>query len=502
MESSQASSYNQILKSTTIIGGSTVINTFLGVVRTKILAILLGPSGIGLIGVYSSITEFVGFLAALGIGSSGVRQIAEADGKGNQEKIARTIITMRRVALILGLLGTIALFAFAMPLSLITFGDTEHTVALALLSATIFLGAISASQRALLQGLRRIPDLAMLTILSAVFATVLSIPIIYFWRQKGIVPFFIVLASTGTLASWWYARKVEIMKIRVPWREVWRESKGLLSLGLVFMSAGVMAAGAEYLIRVIIVRYLSLDAAGLYQAAATLATLYIGIILNSMGTDFYPRLTAAAHDNMTCNRLVNEQTEIGLLLAGPGALFTLTFAPLMLQILYSSEFVSAFNVLQWYIVGTFLRVVLCPIRLIMPARGEGALLFWTELAFNTVQIALVWLGVLQFGLLGVGIAYFVLHIFYLLLVYYTGRRLSGFRWSGRSLHLGLISFSSVTFALILPYLMSTIWVMIIGSILTVIFGIYSLKLLYTIVGAGKITAYVQKIKIRLGIAAK
>jgi PST family polysaccharide transporter len=221
-----------------------------------------------------------------------------------------------------------------------------------------------------------------------------------------------------------------------------------------------------------------------------------------MGTDFYPRLTAAAHDNMTCNRLVNEQTEIGLLLAGPGALFTLTFAPLMLQILYSSEFVSAFNVLQWYIVGTFLRVVLCPIRLIMPARGEGALLFWTELAFNTVQIALVWLGVLQFGLLGVGIAYFVLHIFYLLLVYYTGRRLSGFRWSGRSLHLGLISFSSVTFALILPYLMSTIWVMIIGSILTVIFGIYSLKLLYTIVGAGKITAYVQKIKIRLGIAAK
>lgn len=44
----------------------------------------------------------------------------------------------------------------------------------------------------------------------------------------------------------------------------------------------------------IVVRSLGLDAAGLFQAAATLSTLYIGVILTAMGADFYPRLTAVA----------------------------------------------------------------------------------------------------------------------------------------------------------------------------------------------------------------
>lgn len=76
-----------------------------------------------------------------------------------------------------------------------------------------------------------------------------------------------------------------------------------------------------------------------------------------MGTDFYPRLTAVAEDNAQCNRLVNEQTEVGLLLAGPGILATLALAPLVLVIFYSSRFVAAVGVLRWICLGTLLQVV-------------------------------------------------------------------------------------------------------------------------------------------------
>ena len=57
-----------------------------------------------------------------------------------------------------------------------------------------------------------------------------------------------------------------------------------------------------------------------------------------MGADFYPRLTAVADDHKECNRLVNEQAEVGLLLAGPGVIATLTFAPLVIWLFYSSAF--------------------------------------------------------------------------------------------------------------------------------------------------------------------
>src|SRR5208283_1417758 len=110
------------------------------------------------------------------------------------------------------------------------------------------------------------------------------------------------------------------------WAQVRDEAAGLLKLGFAFMASGLLTLGAAYAIRVLVVHKLGLAAAGLYQSAWTLGGLYVGFILQSMGADFYPRLTAIAGDDRECNRLVNEQAQVSLLLAGPGIIGTLTLA--------------------------------------------------------------------------------------------------------------------------------------------------------------------------------
>jgi PST family polysaccharide transporter len=82
------SSHRQILKSSAIIGGSTVITIGLRIVRTKVMAILLGPAGIGLEGILDSIIQLARTMACLGLESSGVRQIAEVNGKSDQRIVA------------------------------------------------------------------------------------------------------------------------------------------------------------------------------------------------------------------------------------------------------------------------------------------------------------------------------------------------------------------------------------------------------------------------------
>jgi len=82
------STHTQILKSTAIIGGASVINVLFAIVRNKAMAVLLGPQGVGLMGLYSSIADLTQTLAALGIQDSGVRQIAEAAGTGDGQRIA------------------------------------------------------------------------------------------------------------------------------------------------------------------------------------------------------------------------------------------------------------------------------------------------------------------------------------------------------------------------------------------------------------------------------
>ena len=148
--------------------------------------------------------------------------------------------------------------------------------------------------------------------------------------------------------------------------------------------------GAAYAVRIMIVRRVGFDAAGLYQSAWTLGGLYVGFILQAMGADFYPRLTAVIRDRTECNRLVNEQTEVSLLLAGPGMIATLTFAPLVVSLLYSSAFGAAVDVLRWICLGATLQVITWPMGFIIVAEGRQGIFFWSEVAYTVIHLGVAW----------------------------------------------------------------------------------------------------------------
>jgi PST family polysaccharide transporter len=296
-------------------------------VRTKLVAVLLGPSGVGLVGLYVSATQLIGTLAGLGIDSSGVREVAEAHGGGNGEHIARTVKTLRRACWVTGISGWLLTAAFSYPLSVWTFGSSERARGIAVLGATLLLSAIYGGQIALIKGTRRIGDLARLSVLGAISGTVLAVGLYAWLGEKGIVA---VLTSTAAInlgLPWFFARKIPVAPVAITWPETLGNSKRMVKLGLAFTCSGVSGAAVELAIRATIIRELGINSNGIYQAAWAMSGMFGGFITGAMGIDFYPRLTAAATNHEQASRLVNEQTEIGILLALPGLLATLAFAP-------------------------------------------------------------------------------------------------------------------------------------------------------------------------------
>lgn len=476
-------SYGQILKSSSIVGGSQGVRIAITMVQVKILAVLLGPMGIGLVGLYQSAMGIAGTIFGMGIGASGVREVSKAAASGNQLKIARTIATLRRVAVIFGALGMAVVFLFRNAISQVTFGNIDHADAFAILSVTLLFASVTSGQTALVQGMRRIGDLAKLSMLGAFWGLVFGVPVIYFWRQDGIAPYLVAVSVTAILSSWWYARKIPVHKVSSSPMEIIKQARGLISLGMMLMFSGLMSSLVFYLIRVMVVRQFGVEAAGLYHAAAQLSNVYIGFILAAMGMDFYPRLTAAAEDNSGCNRLVNEQAEIGLLMAAPGLLATLTFAPLVLAIFYSSKFSPAYDILQWQILGTFLRVVSWPLGFTLLAKGRGKLYFITQLSANTVHIAFFWAGIHLFGLEGAGIAFFGLYVFYLILMMAVVKKLTGFTWSINVLHFAVVIIPAAFTTHLIPRFLPRAWAMAAGVILTLAMGLYCLWKLHGLVGS-------------------
>jgi PST family polysaccharide transporter len=487
------SSYKQILKSSAVIGGSSIVNILLGIVRTKAMAMLLGPAGIGLMGTYNAVTDMVRAVAGMGVGDSGVRQIAEGVGTGNQLRIARSVVTLRRVVFVLGVAGALVLFVFSGPVCRMTFGNTEHVVPMAVLSITILFAAVTGGQAALIQGMRQIGNLARISVIGGVVGTVFSIPIVYFLGERGIVPSLVCVSAMSIVTSWWYARKIRVASVAVKWAETWSDAVPLLRLGFVFLAGGVMSSGVAYLARAVLVRWVDLEGVGLYQAASTLAGLYIDFILQAMARDFYPRLTAT-RGNAECNRMVNEQTEVGLLLATPGILATLSFTPLLLGMFYTPKFAPAADILRWMVLGLLLRVAAWPMLIILPAKGESKLFFWAQFAANAVYAALIFICVRYWGLVGIGVASAGFYLFYAVATFVIVRRLSGFAFSAANLRLGaqMGAATLLVFGLRVRGILTQQQALATGALITLAIGIYSLRRLYSLGGKELFDSFLSK----------
>jgi len=484
-------SYAQILESSALIGGSQMMDIGSRMLRTKAIAMILGPAGFGLFGLYGSIVDLAVSVAGLGVNSSGVRQIAEAVGSGDDGRIAQTAVVLRKTSVVLGVIGAAILILFSRQISILTFNDVQHRLGVSLLSLAVLFRLVAAGQAALIQGMRHIADLAKLSVLGSVLGLLISVPVVYVLKERGVVPSLVAAAGTTIITSWWYSRKIQIRFTPFVRSEIRREVASLLKLGSAFMASGLMMMGAAYWIRVLISRELGFAATGLYQSAWNLGGLYVGFILQAMGADFYPRLTAVASDDNSCNRLVNEQARISLLLAGPGVLATITFASIVIAAFYSGKFGPAVHVLRWISLGTMLQVVSWPMGFIILAKGNQKLFFWSELLWTIFYVLVAWLCVKRFGLTGSGIAFFAAYLFHVAMIYTIVRHLSGFRWSRDNVRAAMLLLALISIVFCSLYMLPLALSATLGTIATAFSGFYSIKILLTLIPVDQLPGFLR-----------
>lgn len=444
-------------------------------VRVKLVAVLLGPSGVGLVGLYLSATGLVGTIAGLGIDSSGVREVAEAHGSGDEDRIARTVKTLHRACWATGMLGWLLAAGLSYPLSVYTFGSGERAWAIAILGITILIGSVSSGQGALIQGTRRIGDVARMGVLGAVTGTLVALALYAWLGERGIVPVLIVTATVNLGFSWWFARRIPLTSVSLSWHETLGNSKQLVGLGLAFMYGTLLAAIVGFAIRSLIVRNLGLDANGIYQAAWGISGMFAGFILGAMGTDFYPRLTAAAHDNAQVNRLVNEQTEIGILLALPGLLGTLAFAPWLMHLFYSVKFLPGAALLPWFVLGVFGQVISWPLGFIQRAKGKARWIFLSQSHVHLLYLVLALILIAAYGAVGVALAFALSTYIHCLLVFGIAHWLSKFAWTSSVARLILASASMVGTAFVAQLLTNDMLKLGLGAFITAFACLVSLR---------------------------
>ena len=131
-----------------------------------------------------------------------------------------------------------------------------------------------------------------------------------------------------------------------------------------------MTMGVAYFVRIIVLRKIGFEATGLYQSAWTLGGLYVGFILQAMGADFYPRLTASIQQPRRMQS-PRERADAGrALVSWPGRDRYPHLCSAGHSLLYSAKFGDAVGVLRWICLGATLQVITWPMGFIIVAKGK------------------------------------------------------------------------------------------------------------------------------------
>jgi O-antigen/teichoic acid export membrane protein len=469
------SSYRQILRSTSIIGGASVINILISLLRTKVAAVLLGPAGIGLIGLFQNLLATASSVTALGFGTVGTRQIAEASGRADSDAVAAARRALFWGTLILALLGVVLVWLLRAQLAVRLLGDAQRAADVGWLALGVGLTVAGGAQGALLNGLRRIGDIARVSVWSSVMSTAMGIGALLLWGTHALIIFVLSAPLAAFVVGHVYvARLPKVLSAPTPLPQLMGQWRTLARLGAAFMVSGVVVTAGQLAVRSMVQHQLGADALGQFQAAWAISMTYIGFVLGAMGTDYYPRLTAAIHDHDAVNRMVNEQAEVALLLAGPVFLAMLALAPWVIELLYSNKFTEATHILRWQVLGDVLKVASWPLGYILVASGDGRTYMLTESLVIAVFAALVWFGLPILGVKATGVAFFGMYMLHLPLMYWLARRRTGFAWVIRVKHHTAFLVASA----ILICLMSAVSEMlaaVFGILLTLAFGLFTLN---------------------------
>lgn len=409
-------SYSHILKYTGLFGGVQGLGILVGIIRNKLVAVILGPQGMGLVSLFNSTIKLVSDSTNFGISMSAVRRISEDFDKGDDEKVAHAVSIVRYWSLLTALLGTFLCVVLSPLLSRFTFSWNGHTLHFICLAPIVGLTAITGGELAILKGVRQLKHLAAISVYNMLAALFISVPIYYFFGQKGIVPSLVLMALAQMLLTIVCSYRLYPLHFEHG-KGLFHDGISMIKLGTAFVVAGLFGSGADFLIRSYMNNVAGIETVGLYNAAFMMTMTYVGMVFSAMETDYFPRLSGVSHFGVTFTTTVNRQIEVMILLAAPLLVAFMIGLPVLLPLLYSGKFKPALDMMQIVVFAMYFRALKLPVEYIPLAKGDSKSYMLLEVVDDIAIVFLVIFFFEQFGLRGAGIGILLAAIFDFVMVF-------------------------------------------------------------------------------------
>ena len=166
---------------------------------------------------------------------------------------------------------------------------------------------------------------------------------------------------------------------------------------------------------------------GIYQAGYTIVIRYAGMLFTAIAVEYYPRLASNCSRPWRQRVFVNHEMRLLFLLLTPALMVLTPLLPIVVKLLYSSQFLGAVPFMLWAMPSMLLQSFSLCVAYLILARGEGRLFAVTETVSAVASLLLHIAGYTLGGMAGLGIGFTAGYAIYALIMWRVYRHRYGYR---------------------------------------------------------------------------
>ncbi len=389
----------RVLKATSLLGSTQGVNLLCSIVRTKMLAYLLGPVGVALFGALGQASDMIGKFTQMDIRTSAVPSLATAPADG----FDAMLVSVRRYSRLMGLFGAAIMFALAPWLSEFTFGSNDFSWAYRITAISLLFVALQGSELIVLQATSRYKPIAA----SGLFTALTGMPIaigLYWWLgMDGIAPGIVAYSVMAWIGAVWFTRNVRTSGPLPGWGRSLRTGSKFVKVGMLLTLSSLAIDGVNFLIMAFIGHNGEVEL-GIYQSGYKVVWSYTAVFFMAFSMEFYPRLSKAIHNRRHASLLITHQAIVSCGILALGSVAIVGVASWLLPLLYTGDFLGAVPYVRWGMVGMALRPLSLAMSYSFLAGGHSRVYCLTEVLSALCGLVANVVGYRLAGFLGLGLA--------------------------------------------------------------------------------------------------
>lgn len=400
---------------------ATLIRMLTGMISVKVVAMIVGPAGIALIGQLNSFSTLVQAIAQGGINSGITKYVAEY--REDESLVKKYISNALRISVICTLPVAIVLIFGCVYISEIIFKSDEYYYVILVFGFTLILYTLNHFLFSILNGYKQFDDYVRISICGIILNLFFTVSLVYIFGLAGALINAVTFQSIVFFVTLWMCRKMSWMKREYFIKKL--ESpivKKYLGYSLMTLTSMILTPIVQLFLRGYVISDISATDAGIWEGMNRISSIYLSIITTAFSIYYLPRLSEIRDNKELHNEIFRcYKIIIPMLMAISICVYLLRYV--VLWILFTPEFYSMESLFCWQLAGDFFKICSWMLAYIMVAKAMAKTYIETEIFFGFLYLSMSFFFLRTNGIVGLVQGYLLNYIIYMIVMVIMFRKI-------------------------------------------------------------------------------